>query len=353
MLLDNVMKFTFVRQIYTAAAVILLLISPPSAVAQGKGESVKFQDYPGLGNMLARVAISKGYCEKYGIKCSVVRIATGPLGAQALVAKSIEAALIPADVMTPAILNGSKIKIIAGGATTIVALAVAGNHVDTPNANKGYPAFMADMKGRKIGTPARGSNLERFATAMLTKAGLKPEDVTFVAVGGPDTAYGALVSKQVDFIFLFEPAGAMCDVLKTCKVLWRAITDKEPAEIFAMNGGGTSTVVRQEMIDQQPHVVDAIINALRDADMFFNNAANFKEVKQITETYNKFDFPKGDEVLERALNLQIEARTFSVGLDRTAMTNMLKFFADQKAIDRVLPVSDLVDPRTPNWVSKK
>jgi NitT/TauT family transport system substrate-binding protein len=347
------MIFFISRKMRIVSAAILFIIMPFAAVAQGKGESVKFQDYPGLGNMLARVAISKGYCEKYGIKCSVARISTGPLGAQALVAKSIDAALIPADVMTPAILNGSKIKIIAGGATTIVALAVAGNHVETPNASKGYPAFMADMKGRKIGTPARGSNLERFAMAMLTKAGLKADDVTFVAVGGPDTAYGALVSKQVDFIFLFEPAGAMCDVLKTCKVLWRAITDKEPAEIFAMNGGGTSTVVRQEMIDQQPHVVDAIINALRDADAFFNNSANFKEVKVIAEIYNKFDFPKGDEVLERALSLQIEARTFSVGLDRVAMTSMLKFFADQKAIDRVLPVSDLVDPRTPNWVSKK
>ena len=31
-----------------------------TAMAQGKGETVRFQDYPGTGNMLARIAISKG-----------------------------------------------------------------------------------------------------------------------------------------------------------------------------------------------------------------------------------------------------------------------------------------------------
>ena len=91
-----------------AAIVIAGGLLASTAMAQGKGESVKFQDYPGTGNMLARVAISKGYCEKYGIKCTLQRIPTGPLGAQALLAKSIDAGLFPAEVMTPAIANGAK-----------------------------------------------------------------------------------------------------------------------------------------------------------------------------------------------------------------------------------------------------
>jgi NitT/TauT family transport system substrate-binding protein len=320
-----------------------------AAMAQGKGESVKFQDYPGTGNMLARVAISKGYCEKYGIKCTLQRIPSGPLGAQALLAKSIDAGLFPAEVMTPAIANGAKIKIIAGGAVTNVGLAIAGNHVDAPNAGKPFPAFMRDMKGKKIGSPARGSALEKMATGMLIKAGMSPDDVTFVAVGGPDTAYGALVSKQVDFLFLFDPAGSMCDVLKTCKTLWRGGVDKEPAETYAMNGGGSATVVRQETIDQNPNVVEAIIKAFRDADTFINNPANYAETKQIAEQYFKFDFPKGDEVLDRVLRLAIDTRTYTVGIDRAAITSGLKFYADLKVLDRVLPITDLVDPRAPEW----
>jgi len=139
----------------------------------------------------------------------------------------------------------------------------------------------------------------------------------------------------------------MCDVLKTCKTIWRGGLDKEPAETYAMNGGGSGTVLRQETIDQSPHVVEAIIKAFRDADTFINNPANFAETKQIAEQYFKFDFPKGDEVLERVLKLAIETKTYSVGIDRAAVTSGLKFYADLKVLDKVLPISDLVDSRAP------
>ena len=318
-----------------------------AAHAQGKGETVRFQDYPGTGNLLMRVAISKGYCDKYGIKCTLQMIPSGPLGAQALLAKSIEAALIPGVVMTPAVAKGAKIKMVAGGATSNVSIAIAGNHVDTPNAGKPFPAFMQDMKGKKIGTTARGSGLEAVASWMLLKAGMKPEDVTFVAVGGPNTAYGALVSKQVDFLFMFDPAGSMCDVLKTCKTFWRAAIDKEPAEQHAMNGGGNGQVFRQDYIDANPHVIDAVIKAVKDADAFVNAPANFKEVNQITQQYFKFDFPKGDEVLERVLKLAIESRTFTAAVDRKAVATELKLFADLKLIERAPELSEILDPRLP------
>ena len=95
-------------------AVLTLAFAGPVA-GQGKGESVKFQDYPGIGNMLVRVAISKGYCDKYGIKCAVQPIPSGPLGAQAMLAKSIDSALIPAEIMVGAISKGAKMKMVVAG----------------------------------------------------------------------------------------------------------------------------------------------------------------------------------------------------------------------------------------------
>ena len=326
---------------------LLAVAGPGRALAQGKGETVRFQDYPGTGNMLIRVAISKGYCEKHGIKCALQVIPSGPLGAQAMLAKSIEAGFFSAEVMAPAVTKGAKIKMVVGGATSNVALATAGNHVDTPNAGKPFPAFMHDMKGKKIGTPARGSALEGVASWMLAKAGMKPEDVTFVAVGGPNTAYGALVSKQVDFLFMFDPAGSMCDVLKTCKTLWRAASDKEPPEQYAMNGGGNGLVFRQDYIDQNPQVIEAVINAVKDADAFLNAPANFKEVMQIAQQYFKFDFPKGDEVLERVMKIAIETKTYMAGVDRKAVAAELKLFADLKLIERAPELNELLDPRLP------
>ena len=51
---------------------------------QGESKTIKIQDYPGTGNMLFRVAIPKGYCDRHGIKCELSTIPNASLGAQAL-----------------------------------------------------------------------------------------------------------------------------------------------------------------------------------------------------------------------------------------------------------------------------
>ncbi len=321
--------------------------APGVAAAQGKGENVKFQDYPGIGNMLVRVAISKGYCDKYGIKCSLQPIPSGPLGAQAMMAKSIDSALIPAEVMVGAISKGAKMKMVVGGAVSNVSALIGGNHVPQPNADKAWPAFMQDLKGRKVGVTARGSLMETTTTWMLIKAGMKAEDVTFVAVGGPNTAYGALVSKQVDAIMMFEPAGAMCTVLGTCKVIWRGATAKQPAEQYALNGGGNGLVFTQDYIDRNPQVIEAVVKAIRDADAFINNPASFDETVKIAETYFKFEMPKGDEVLRMALRIANEANTYRAAINRGAIKAGLDFLVETKQVEKAPPVSDIVHDKAP------
>ena len=317
------------------------------AFAQGKGETVKFQDYPGTGNMLVRVAISKGYCEKAGIKCELQTIPSAPLAAQAMLAKSIDSFLGPAEVMTPAILRGSKMKMVSGGVVTNVLQLIVGNHVDAPNANKGWPAFMQDFKGKKVGVTTRGSATELWMTYLLTRAGINPEGVTFVAVGGPNTAYGALVSKQVDGLMLFDPVGTMCDVLKTCKVLYRAASDPQPADVYAVNGGSSGLVFTQEYIDKNPHVIDAVIKAVKDADAFINAPANFDEVVRIAGQYFKFEIPKGDEVLTTALHSNINSNSYRATINRKAMQAGLDILAATKQIDKALPLAELIYEKAP------
>ena len=333
------------KKIILAAALALVHGGP--AMAQGKGETVKFQDYPGIGNMLVRVAISKGYCHKYGIKCVAQPIPSGPLGAQAMLAKSIDSALIPAEIMVGAINKGAKMKMVVGGAVANVCALIGGNHVPQPNADKGWPAFMQDLKGRKVGVTARGSLMETTTTWMLLKAGMKAEDVTFVAVGGPNTAYGALVSKQVDAIMMFEPAGSMCTVLGTCRVIWRGATEKQPAEQYALNGGGNGLVFTQEYIDRNPLVIEAVIKAIRDADTFINNPVNFEEVVKIAESYFKFEMPKGDEVLRTALRIANDANAYRAAINRNAIKAGLDFLVETKQIEKAPPVSEIVFDKAP------
>lgn len=335
------------KLVATAVSLLATLVVG-AASAQGKGETVKFQDYPGTGNMLIRVAIAKGYCEKAGIKCELQMIPSGPLGAQAMMAKSIDSFFGPAVIINGALQKGAKMKMVVGGAVVNTMILVAGNQLDMPNAAKGWPAFMQDLKGKKIGVPARGSSMEIYASWMLIKAGLQPEDVSYVAVGAPNTAYGALVSKQVDALMMFEPAGAMCDVLKTCKRIWTGSSDPKPAEIYATNGGGNGLVFTQEYIDKNPQVIEAVIKAAKEADAFINNPANFDEVLKIGLQYFKFDMPKGDEVMAAVMRAATNPPgAYRASISRKAIQAELDLLLATKQIDKMPAVSDIVYDKAP------
>jgi NitT/TauT family transport system substrate-binding protein len=70
-------------------------------------ETLRIQDYPGLGNILVRVAAANGYCEKHGIKCELKSIPAAPLGIQTLLAGDIDVAYGPAEVVIQAVNKGA------------------------------------------------------------------------------------------------------------------------------------------------------------------------------------------------------------------------------------------------------
>ena len=100
-------------------------------------ETLRIQDYPGLGNILVRVAAANGYCEKNGIKCELKSIPAAPLGIQTLLAGDIDVAYGPAEVVIQAVNKGADLKIIGSGSRSNIFYLMAGAHTETPNAAKG------------------------------------------------------------------------------------------------------------------------------------------------------------------------------------------------------------------------
>lgn len=337
----------FIKTLVAIASVVAGLHSG-SALAQGKGETIKVQDYPGLGNAMVRVAIEKGICEKNGIKCQLQMIPSSPLGMQAMMAKSIDVAFAPTDAVNLAVQKGTKMKMVVGGNSSNILLLAMGNHIEAPGVGKPFPAFMQDLKGKKIGVAARGSTVEIMASWMLEKAGMNPEkDVTFVATGGVPTSYGALQSKQVDAVFSYDPVGVICDLAKTCKVAWRADADKMPSEMFATNGGVVNQVFMQEYIDKNPHVVEAFIKSVKEADAFINNPANFAEVLAITGKYFKLEMPQGDAILAANLKRYIATGNYRAAIDRKSVQANLDMTLTTKQVEKIMPLSDLIYDKAP------
>lgn len=329
------------RKILTTVALCLGVQGFASA------QTVKFMDIPGPGNLLARVAISKGYCKQNGLECQLQVIPAAPLGVQAMMAGTIDSAIAPVDVMIGAVKNGTAMKMVVGGLASNLLVLVQRNDVVAPNAGKPFPQFVQDLKGKKIGVIARGSSTETGMRYLFAKAGLNPDDATYVAVGGAVTAYNALQSKQIDAAMIVEPVGSICDVSKTCRVLWRGASDKEPSALFGLNGGNIGMVFLQKTINDKPDMIAAVIRSMREADAFINNPANFEEVVKIATSYFKFELADGDAIMRANLRQFIKDRTYSAAIDRKAIAAGLAYLKDTKFDVGTTGVADLVYDKAP------
>jgi NitT/TauT family transport system substrate-binding protein len=333
------------KSIPSAVAALTLTLLGGVAAAQGKGETVRFQEYPGIGNLLIKVAKAKGFCEKNGIKCELVIIPSGALGAQALAAGSIDVAVLPIETQAGAITKGADFVGIVGGAGSNGGVLVVSSKVELPNAAKGLPDVMHDLKGKKVGVAARGTAGEFAVQHMLRDAGMAIDDVTFVAVGGLPTALPALMNGQIDAVLGIEPLGAICDVNKQCRVLWRHAESARPAALIANRGASNPMQVRRIYLAQNPQTVNAIRASVVEADKFIQNPANSAEVLKIVKESVKLDMPQADEILARSLQSLIP--TFRASIDRAAAGRAAKEAVVLKMADREVTVDELLDPKAP------
>ncbi|MDE2452309.1 MAG: ABC transporter substrate-binding protein [Burkholderiales bacterium] len=326
----------------SAAAPVLAAAAAPAAPAV-----VRFQDYPGLGNLLIRVAASKGYCAQEGLVCKLTMIPAAPLGLQALIGGSIDVAMTPVEVVAEAVMRGSRLRAVVGAAVTNINEVAVAASLPMPHQGQGYPAEMQDLKGRRVGVTSRGSAAESFFSFLLEQAGMRADDVTYVAVGAPNTAFAALRAGQVDAIVSWEPAGVMCELTKQCRMVFRSATAPKPDLLKAMNGAGADLVMRADEVDRQPAIAQALARISKRAADFVNDPANKAEVLKISAGYFAFDMPQGDLIARRTLEQALELHTYSPVVSRAAVQATLAYLKQTKRLAAVPALADIVWPQAP------
>lgn len=331
---------------YILAAALLFI----SGVSHAADEMpvVRINDFPGVGNPMARVLVDEKICERHGLTCTLQTIPSASLAIQALVGGSIDVASAGADSGLLAAARGMSLKVLGNAlADTNFFLATAKHvHADIRDAN--YPAVMHQLKGKKIGVAARGSAAEHQFAALARGAGMSTDDFTMVAVGGPDTAYSALQHKQVDALLAFEPVAAFCTVLDTCNVAIDMRKGQGPKELIDLNGAAAPNFIRAEYAEKNPKIVAALEAAFKDAEKYYTNAEKWDTVVSITQRRFPINNPKADEIIETALRNTQESVRFT--LEPQALQQMADFLYRTKQIKspldtRTLLLSDPTQPR--------
>lgn len=338
-----------ISSVFVGVALSLGLLAPTMAQGKPDGENaqVRVQEYPGsvLGIPMW-VAIEKGFCKGYNLRCSTVPLASGPLGLQTLAAGSVEATFASNEVNLMAASRGNEILLVVGHTPNNYYTLNVRSDYPLPSRAKGYPEVMKDLRGSKMGVTARGSGIEIITRALLQSAGMSGDDVTYVAVGSPATSYPAMLAKQIDGTVSFEPFNTLCLAQKTCVELVAPGKGEGPADLLAMNGGFASFAMRKNFVQSNPKVVDAFIAAVRDAIAWAKDPGNFDELVGITrKRVSLGDIPDGDKVLIQLVKGQTES--LGSGIKRDSIDATSNFLMKNKLSEKPVPSATIVYERAP------
>jgi len=144
---------------------------------------------------------------------------------------------------------------------------------------------VADLKGKKIGVTAPGSSTNVMSNFVLSKAGIRPADVSYVGVGASQGAVAAIRAGQVDAISNLDP---VITILQRAGDI-RIISDtRDPAESEKVFGGPMPAgclYAPSAFTEKSPNTAQALANAIVRANKWIQQAGPSEVIKVVPETY--------------------------------------------------------------------
>lgn len=152
---------------------------------------------------------------------------------------------------------------------------------------KGMPGFksVADLRGKKIGVSAPGSSTNMVANLVLSRAGLKASDVSFVGVGTSAGALTALRSGQIDAISNVDPVMTMLEQKGDVRIISDTRTLKGTQEVFGGPMPAACFYTRAEFVKANPGTCQALANAIVHGLKWLQTAGPSDIIKTVPETY--------------------------------------------------------------------
>lgn len=148
----------------------------------------------------------------------------------------------------------------------------------------GYKS-LADLRGKKIGVSAPGSTTSMLAALVLTRAGIKPEDVSFIGVGTAATALTAMRSGQIDALSNVDPVMTMLEQKGEVKVIADTRTLKGTQDIFGGPMPAACLYAPLEFLQKNPNTAQALANAIVHGLKWLQTAGPGDIIKTVPEAY--------------------------------------------------------------------
>jgi NitT/TauT family transport system substrate-binding protein len=171
----------------------------------------------------------------------------------------------------------------------------------------------ADLKGAKIGVTAPGSSTNMITWYLMAKAGLKPDDASFVGVGTGGSAVGAIMNGEIDAIANIDPVMAKLEAEGQIVMLAETRTTAGTTKVFGGPMPAAVLYTKRDFIEKNPNTVQALVTAFYKTLKWLEKATP----EQVADTVPQ-EYWLGDKALYVAAvkaSLEVYSRTGIVGPD--------------------------------------
>lgn len=142
-----------------------------------------------------------------------------------------------------------------------------------------------DLKGMKIGVTAPGSSTNFFASFLLAREGVQPDDVAYIGVGGGASAVAAMKKGGIDAISHLEPVITRLELDKDIVVLADSRTEEGTRAIFGGSNPAAVVYLRHEFSEKYPNTTQALVNAFYKSLKWLEKATPQDVVDTVPEEY--------------------------------------------------------------------
>lgn len=144
---------------------------------------------------------------------------------------------------------------------------------------------VADLKGKRIGISAPGSSTNMVANLILSRAGLKAGDVSFIGVGTAAGALSAFRSGQIDAISNGDPIMTMLEQKGEIRIIADTRTLKGTLDVFGGFMPSGCLFAPLEFVQKNPHTVQALTDAMAHSLKWLQTAGPGDIIKTVPEAY--------------------------------------------------------------------
>jgi len=272
--------------------------------ASAQQQRLRVHVFPGAyTSMTVHVADELGFFARNGLRIEKIQAQSSSAAIAAMLGGSVDVVESGCDLVLSNIDKGTNIKYVAANEVKNYVTLIVSSKVRAPSVKEGYPKVMQGLKGLRFGINAIGSTLHLAALMMLADAGMKKDDVQFVATGTAATTVAAWRAGTVDAQLALPPVPELVDALGLSRVAV-AIAEDGP-DILKFTGLYSGWVMRGDYIERSPQTADAYIRSIQESIEWVRAPANRGRLLELAKKYSPVSG------LSQAQNAAVLARMIS------------------------------------------